>query len=412
MNKYQQIKESGMKTRLRRKSQTCKVFELKIQSNKLNNKQKYFLNKLFLEAKWFYNDIISFDDLKNYDTKKKEVIVLNKERQKETRELEVLGSQIKQELLQRVWISIKSLSTKKRNNKKVGKLKYKNQINSIPLKQHGYTHQIIGNKLRLAKCKSYFYIKGLEQILENAEFAIANLIKKPSGYYLHITCFLDKEKENMPKEVVGIDFGIKDDITLSNGVKFQTKFPITKRIKKEQRKLSKKTKNSNNYRKQKSKIGLAYEILTNIKKDVKNKIVSYLKNNYSHIAIQDENIKGWHSGLFGRQVQQSILGGIISELKKLPQTSIVDRYFPSTKLCNQCGLINKISLSDRIYNCRCGYSKDRDVHSAYNILLESLPMERRKFTPVEFNTSILDNLRLSKIGMNVESGRYNSLELC
>ena len=39
----------------------------------------------------------------------------------------------------------------------------------------------------------------------------------------------------------------------------------------------------------------------------------------------DENIKGWHSGLFGKQVQQSILGGIISELKKLPQTSIVDR---------------------------------------------------------------------------------------
>ena len=411
MNKNQKIKESLMKTKVRRESQTCKVFELKIQSNKLNKKQKYFLNKVFLEAKWFYNDILSFGDFANYDTKKKTVIVLNRERKEEFKELKVLGSQIKQELLQRIWNSIKALSVRKQNSK-VGKLKYKGQISSIPLIQYGNTYKVINNRLKIQKCKPLFYVKGLEQIPKNTEFANANLIKKPSGYYLKVTCFLDKEKPNNSKEIVGIDFGIKDDLTLSNGIKFQTKFPITSRIKKEQRKLSKKKKDSNNYRKQKSKVALVYEILTNKKKDAKNKIVSYLKNNYSHIAIQDENIKGWQSGLFGRQVQQSIMGGIISELKKLPQTSIVNRYFPSTKLCNNCGLLNKISLSDRVYNCRCGYSKDRDTHSAYNILLESLPMEHRKFTPVEFNTSALGSLRLPSASMNVESGKYNSLMLC
>jgi transposase len=60
--------------------------------------------------------------------------------------------------------------------------------------------------------------------------------------------------------------------------------------------------------------------------------------------------------------------------------------------------------------CNCGYSQDRDIHSAMNILLESIPMEHRNFKPVEFNTSVLETL-CSFISMNYEAGRSNSLEL-
>jgi len=115
-------------------------------------------------------------------------------------------------------------------------------------------------------------------------------------------------------------------------------------------------------------------------------------------------------------VQQSILGGIISELKKLPQTSIVDRFFPSTKLCPECGTLNKLTLADRQYICECGYFQDRDIHSAMNILLESIPMEYRNFKPVEFNTSAIEKLKKSLsnsfVSIDYEAGRYNSLELC
>jgi transposase len=120
--------------------------------------------------------------------------------------------------------------------------------------------------------------------------------------------------------------------------------------------------------------------------------------------------------LFGKQIQQSILGGIISELKNHSRTSIVNRYFPSTKLCPKCGNLNKLSLSDRIYNCDCGYSKDRDIHSANNILIESIPMERRNFKPVEFNISAIEKLKKSLsnsfVSIDYEAGRYNSLGLC
>jgi len=411
--KNQRIKDSLLITREKRKTQTCKVYELKLSENKFNLQQIEFLNRIFLEAKWVYNDILNFNDIKNYDCKKKEVEILNKDKEKEMRELKVLGSQVKQEILQRTWGSIKSLSTKKKKGKKkeVGKLKFKSQINSIPLKQYGITYKFQDDTLKIQNCKSLFQIKGLRQIPKEAEFANANLIRKASGYYLKVTCFLPKDDIIANKEIIGIDFGIKDDLVLSNGIKFQTKFPVSFQIKREQRKLAKKKKGSHNYWKQKNKVALAYEKQNNKKQDTKNKIVSFLKNTYSHIAIQNENIKGWHAGLFGKQVQQSILGGIISELKKLPQTHIVDRFFPSTKLCPECGQLNILALADRIYNCSCGYSQDRDVHSANNILLESIPMECRKFKPVEFNTSAIDYLK-SFVSVNCEAGRYNSLELC
>jgi transposase len=203
---------------------------------------------------------------------------------------------------------------------------------------------------------------------------------------------------NVSTDSIGIDFGIKDDLVLSNGVKFKTKLEISKRVKLDQRALSRKIKGSTNHFKQKNKLKKSYEKHNNKKKDAKNKIVNYLITNFGHIGIQDENIKGWHASLFGKQVQQSMMGGIISGLKKSPRTSVIDRYFPSTQLCPSCATLNKFSLSKRVYKCECGYEKDRDTHAASNILNESLkkskiPAERRKLTPVEFNASALEKLR-------------------
>jgi hypothetical protein len=196
-----------------------------------------------------YNDILNHNDLKTYNSKKKQVEVLNKNKEKELREIKCLGSQIKQELVQRTWASLKSLSTKKKlgRKKEVGRLKFKSVINSIPLKQYGVTYKFINDKLKIQKCKKPFVIKGLNQIPLDAEFANANLIKKPSGYYLKVTCFFPKVKLINKKEIVGIDFGIKDDLILNNGIKFKTKLEVSKEIKREQRKLSKKKRGSSNY---------------------------------------------------------------------------------------------------------------------------------------------------------------------
>jgi putative transposase len=422
----------GKQTSAIRKNMSCKVFELKISSNKLNRHQRDFLYRNFIEAKWFYNHILSQSDIFNIDCKFKTVNVLNKERQPEVRNLIVLSAQCKQELVKRIQTSIKSLSTKKKkgNSKEVGRLRFKSEVNSIPLKQYGISYKINFNQktVKLSGLKSPLKVKGLEQFVNfhDIEFANATLIKRQNDFFIKVTTFQPKKPNtNTLKTSVGLDFGIETDLTLSNGLKFFTKIKVSKNIKRSQRRLSRKVKGSNNYFKEKIKLQKKYQKQNNKKKEAINKVVSYLKNNYDFIAIQNENIKGWHSGLFGRQVQESILGGIISEVKKLPQTHLVDRYFPSTKLCKNCGALNSLTLADRTYKCDCGAKEtDRDVHAAENILIEGMlneglidlkdkvPMERR-FMPVEFDVTSIETLKNffkgTIVNLNFESGRYNFL---
>ena len=96
-------------------------------------------------------------------------------------------------------------------------------------------------------------------------------------------------------------------------------------------------------------------------------------------------MKGW-----GKKIQHSIMGGIKSKIKSLETSIIVDKFFPSTQLCPKCGCLNKHSLDKRVYSCQCGYSFDRDTHSAINILIEGLKifLQRKNTMDSEIKTSI------------------------
>lgn len=123
----------------------------------------------------------------------------------------------------------------------------------------------------------------------------------------------------------------------------------------------------------------------NQKKDIKNKIVSKLVNTYETICIQDENIKEWQEGYFGKQVHDSILGGIMSGLKsKSHALNIVNRYTPTTQPCPICLKLNKISLNQREYSCECGYRKSRDSHSGF--MIQEIAMGR--IDPKKFHKDI------------------------
>jgi transposase len=395
LEKNKQIKQSLSDTRKRRETQECKVYELKIDKSSLSNNTLIKLNKLFLEAKWFYNYLLT-QDIFNFDTKQKEILVMNKEKKLEERNINHLTSQMKQAIQQRAVSSIKSLSTKKKKGRfsEVGKLKFKSSVNSIPLKQYNNTYKLIDkNKIQIQGIRKKIRVNGVKQIPLEAEFANANLIKRNNDFYLKVTCFLPKQNQIVHKNEIGIDFGIKTQLTFSNGVKIESKIPVSSKSKKLYKKLSRSkkvnglTSKTKNQYKIRVKLKKSYEETTNKKKDIKNKIIHKLKTDYSLVAVQNENIKGWHSGLFGKQVQESSIGGILSGIKKLPQTRIVSRFFPSTKLCTSCGTLNKIGLDERVYKCECGYEEDRDVHSARNILIESVPRESRELKPVENNTS-------------------------
>ena len=384
MTKSEQIKKSIQQTKEKRKSQVCKIFEIKFDKSHLSKEKRTFLNMLFVEAKWIYNFQLSQEDIFKCSDKLKEVEVLNKDKQKEKREIKNLSSQMIQAVVDRIKQNIINLSKAKKKGNNIGGLKFKSQINSIPLKQFNNTFKIINmNYIKLQGFKKYFKVIGLKQIKNEYDIANAILIKRNKEYYLKVTCFLSKEEKIKTGKLVGLDFGIKDSVVDSNGEKYLFQFPETKAIKKFSKKLHKAKLGSNNRYKQKLKLQKNYEKLTNRKKDCKNKFVSKLVKENDVICIQDEMIHQWHKSKmkgFGRRIQFGISGGIISDLKKKSETVVISRSFPSTQLCPKCGSLNKHGLELRIYSCSCGYQEDRDIHSARNILNEGLKQIGREST--------------------------------
>ena len=220
--------------------------------------------------------------------------------------------------------------------------------------------------------------------------------QKADRYYVSI---LVEERDikisNTNNEGVGIDLGIKYFAICSNGNKFKninktsTVKKVEKMLKREQRKLSrkyeslkirnKKEKGGNatrqNIQKQVVKVQKLHQRLRNIRTDYINKTVSKIvKQKPSYVTIEDLNVKGM---MKNKHLSKAIASQKFFEFKtKLTvkckenniELRIVDRFYPSSKTCSQCGKIKKdLKLSNRIYKCNCGLDIDRDLNASINL---------------------------------------------
>lgn len=405
MTKNEQIKNTIRETRNRHNNMVCRVFEVKVIKGKLSNTKKSLLNQYFLEAKWLRNSELASGEF----NRKAKTATVKVGDTFEERPLKLLGSQVKQDIVDTIRSEIRGLSTKKSKGEKVGRLKFKSYCNSIPLRQHGTTYKINfkNNTITIQNMKKYpLKVRGLKQIPENAEIANAKLVRKPSGYYIHITTYC-KPEDVITGAMCGIDFGIGTNLTYDNGDKVNIRVPETKGVKLASRRVNKsfhrngKTKSKNHY-KRVNKLRRTYERQNNIKQDKANKVVSALLNENDFIAIQDEMISAWHHGRFGKQVQHSAMGLIKAKLKTNFKTVVVPTSFPSTQKCPVCGKNTKHPLSVRYYKCEhCGYfHPDRDVKAANMILIEALRNASDDIVSVERRTQSLVETRPSGGGVN------------
>ena len=200
---------------------------------------------------------------------------------------------------------------------------------------------------------------------------------------------------NSNNEGLGIDLGIKEFTVCSDGIKFKnvnktsTVKKVEKKLKREQRKLSRKyeslkTRNKNiregratsqNIQKQIVKVQKLHQRLTNIRTDYINKTVfSIIKQKPSYITIEDLAVSNL---MKNKHLSKAIASQKFFEFKtklmsKCKQNNIelriVDRFYPSSKTCSQCGKVKKdLKLSDRIYKCDCGLAIDRDLNASINL---------------------------------------------
>jgi transposase len=272
---------------------------------------------------------------------------------------------------------IVNLAKAKKKGIKVGALKFKSEVNCLPIIT-GFTQILDGCRITIPGFRK-LRVHGLDQLhqFEKFELADAKLIRKASGYYVKISVMLPKERRIPTNRNVGLDFGIKDSITTSYGDKYKCNVRETDRLKFLSRKLNRRGKKKNEkgsklYYRCRRQLKREYEKLANRRKDMANKIYHRLVTDYDVIYFQDEQIKNWHKGLFGKQVQSSCLGSLKQRLKSLQDSGrsfMISKWEPTTKLCPQCGAKNILSLDDRIYKCDCGYEMDRDTHSARVVLM-------------------------------------------
>ena len=230
---------------------------------------------------------------------------------------------------------------------------------------------------------SDLYLKRLQ--IYKDKIRSATLSKTKSGkYFLSILMDIDKveiTKFRQTGKSGGIDLGVKDFVITSDGKKFENKHFLKKqenKIKKLQRQLSRKVKGSNNRNKQRIKIAKAFEHLVNQRENYIHYVVNKLLTKYDTIFMEDLNVSGM---LKNHNLAKSIQEIGFFKFKTILQNKalandkqvvLIDRYYPSSKTCNNCKYIYKdLKLSNRFWQCpKCGEIHDRDLNAAKNILVE------------------------------------------
>ena len=213
----------------------------------------------------------------------------------------------------------------------------------------------------------------------------ATLSKLPCGEY-YLSILVDGSLTHKAKETnsaVGIDLGVKDFVITSEGEVFDNlhfKKNETDKIKKLQKQLSKKQKGSNNRNKVRIRLAKVYKKINDKKQYYLHQVSNSLINENQIICMENLNVKGM---MKNHKLAESILEMNFGEFRRILEYKarwynrkivFVDRFYPSSKKCHNCGYINKIlTLNDRQWICpNCGKLINRDYNAALNILDECL----------------------------------------
>ena len=195
-----------------------------------------------------------------------------------------------------------------------------------------------------------------------------------------------KNKDIVPRSIVGIDLGIKKLLTLSDGITYNNNKYIEKyekRIKRVQRELSRKVKRSNNYNKCKKRLAILYSKLKNARNYYLHNITKRITDEYDIITCEKLTVQRMlkeHN--LSKKISDASFYEIIRQLQykskyKNKYFYQIDTYYPSSQECSVCGNIDKLykNLNEREYKCsKCQSEIDRDVNASINIMFEGIKL--------------------------------------
>lgn len=213
----------------------------------------------------------------------------------------------------------------------------------------------------------------------------ATIKQVPSGkYFIIFTCTdIPEAPKSKAGKAIGVDLGIKSLVTTSDGEKIEgvaDTRKLERKLAREQRKLSRKKKGSNNRAKQKIKVARVHEKIASKRKDHLHKVTAKLISENQVICAETLNVDGMMKNhhlakSIAMQGFATILGFLEYKARGKGKIFVqVDRWFASSKTCNSCGVkADAMPLNIRSWRCKsCGAVHDRDINAAKNILAQGI----------------------------------------
>jgi putative transposase len=259
------------------------------------------------------------------------------------------------------------------------KFKNKNNKQSFTIPQF---FKLENNKIYFPKFKNGIKVKEHRKL--DGKFVVATISKNCNNQY-YVSIIVEKEVKTLDnlQKAIGIDLGIKDFATCSNGVVYENIKPLKRKMKKLkylQRQLSKSNKSSGIRKKRQLKLAKYHLKISNIRKDYLHKITNQISNENQIICLEDLAVSNM---IKNHKLAQAISDVSWHEFKrqlkykckwKGRQLVIIDRFFPSSRMCDVCGTINQsLTLKDREWTCdNCETTHNRDLLASRNILRQGL----------------------------------------
>jgi putative transposase len=264
-----------------------------------------------------------------------------------------------------------------KNISKTPKFKKKGHRDSFYLEAGTIAKPLIKNNGRSIRLPSIGWVR-LAEPLPITAVHNCTISCKADKWFISIKHNIQVPEVPLNRPSVGVDIGIKELAVCSQGKVFTNPKAYrrhSKKLKHLQRAVSRKVKGSNNRTKAVRSLAKLHARVSNIRKDAIHKLTHYLAKNHSVIKIEDLSIKAF--------LKNHKLAGAIADCgmfefrrqleykcqKFSSQLVLVDRFFPSSQICSNCGNHrHKMPLKERVYVCPdCGHTEDRDLNAAKNI---------------------------------------------
>ena len=238
--------------------------------------------------------------------------------------------------------------------------------------------EVKGKKIRLPKIGWISMFESLRFVGRIIKVTVSRVAHR---WFVSITVDTTEDTEAVDMSthpVVGIDVGINTLATCSDGTKYDNPRPLKRyerKLKRAQRRLSKRKVKSNNWYKQLHKVQRIHYRITCIRNDIHHKVTTDIVSRVSAIGIETLKIKNLiKNKKIAKALSDSALGNFLTMLKTEAEACGIpvieaDQFFASSKTCSRCGYKKTdLILSERTYHCsQCDISIDRDINAAINL---------------------------------------------